>query len=214
MANFVATHGGDVFMRGYIYALGGLFRGAVSIANGKIQLNADGSGSLAAGGYSWDEYGVARLRFPNTVQWIDIENVTNATTRVVDVTKGGFLDNVRHNANFGSVGTISHYLPTPTEDLSLVFRAPMIVTRSTYSAIISSLDNVRFMVLDNSNDDQYLNEYAYASKVSFTPFGYSKGEITLTYRYDPLSLQFVWFIETPPSYTASKDVDIDTINIV
>lgn len=27
MANFVATHGGDVFLRGYIYALGGYFRG-------------------------------------------------------------------------------------------------------------------------------------------------------------------------------------------
>lgn len=213
MAKFVATHGGDVFMRGYVYALGGLFRGAVSIANGKIQLNADGSGSLANGGYSWDKYGVARLRFPNTVQWIDIASVTNATTRVVDITKGGFLDNVYDDADFVSA-TISHYLPTPTEDLSLVFRAPMIVTRSTYPAIISSLDGVSFMVLDNSNDDQYLNNYVYASKVSFTSFGYSKGEITLTYRLDPLSSQFVWFIETPPSYTASKDVDIDTINIV
>lgn len=31
MANFVATHGGDLFLRGYIYALGGLFRGTVDI---------------------------------------------------------------------------------------------------------------------------------------------------------------------------------------
>lgn len=29
MANFVATHGGDVFLKGYIYALGGFFRGRV-----------------------------------------------------------------------------------------------------------------------------------------------------------------------------------------
>ncbi|WP_455673755.1 hypothetical protein [Phocaeicola sp.] len=29
LANFVATHGGDVFLKGYIYALGGLFRGKV-----------------------------------------------------------------------------------------------------------------------------------------------------------------------------------------
>ncbi|MEY8587949.1 hypothetical protein [Phocaeicola sartorii] len=36
MANFVATHGGDVFLRGYIYALGGLFRG-------KIETSIDGN---------------------------------------------------------------------------------------------------------------------------------------------------------------------------
>lgn len=29
MANFVATHGGDVFLKGYVYALGGFFRGRV-----------------------------------------------------------------------------------------------------------------------------------------------------------------------------------------
>ena len=29
MAKFVATHGGDIFLRGYIYALGGIFRGRV-----------------------------------------------------------------------------------------------------------------------------------------------------------------------------------------
>lgn len=34
LANFVATHGGDVFLRGYIYALGGIFRGKVIIGSG------------------------------------------------------------------------------------------------------------------------------------------------------------------------------------
>lgn len=29
MTKFVATHGGDIFIRGYIYALGGVFRGRV-----------------------------------------------------------------------------------------------------------------------------------------------------------------------------------------
>lgn len=53
MANFVATHGGDVFLRGYIYALGGYFRGKVEIANGKILLNEDGSGQLANGNIKW-----------------------------------------------------------------------------------------------------------------------------------------------------------------
>lgn len=57
MANFVATHGGDVFLRGYIYALGGYFRGKVEIANGKILLNEDGSGQLANGNVKWDADG-------------------------------------------------------------------------------------------------------------------------------------------------------------
>lgn len=34
MANFVATHGGDVFLRGYIYALGGKFRGEINAESG------------------------------------------------------------------------------------------------------------------------------------------------------------------------------------
>lgn len=36
MANFVATHGGDLFMRGYIYALGGMFRGTVFAEDGEF----------------------------------------------------------------------------------------------------------------------------------------------------------------------------------
>ena len=68
MAKFVATHGGNVFLRGYIYALGGIFRGTiyaydgefggtVRIADGKILLNKDGSGSLANGNLYWDKEG-------------------------------------------------------------------------------------------------------------------------------------------------------------
>jgi len=57
MANFVATHGGNAFFHGYIYALGGYFRGKVEIANGKILLNEDGSGQLANGNIKWDADG-------------------------------------------------------------------------------------------------------------------------------------------------------------
>ena len=68
LAKFVATHGGDVFLRGYIYALGGVFRGTVyandgeyngmvKIADGKILLNKDGSGLLANGKIRWDKDG-------------------------------------------------------------------------------------------------------------------------------------------------------------
>lgn len=34
MANFVVAHGGDVFLRGYIYALGGKFRGEINAESG------------------------------------------------------------------------------------------------------------------------------------------------------------------------------------
>lgn len=73
LAKFVATHGGDVFLKGYIYALGGVFRGTVyandgeyngmvKIAGGKILLNKDGSGSLANGNLYWDKEGNAYLK--------------------------------------------------------------------------------------------------------------------------------------------------------
>ena len=46
MANFVATHGGNTFLRGYIYALGGKFRGVVEafggFFRGKVETSVDG----------------------------------------------------------------------------------------------------------------------------------------------------------------------------
>lgn len=47
LAKFVATHGGDLFLRGYIYALGGLFRGRVEAGNNerKVIINPQ-NGSL------------------------------------------------------------------------------------------------------------------------------------------------------------------------
>lgn len=90
MANFVATHGGDVFMRGYVYALGGLFRGAVSIANGKIQLNADGSGSLASGAYIWNKDGQVYRNFPDTTNWIMVDVIGASGT--LDFSMGGFIE--------------------------------------------------------------------------------------------------------------------------
>lgn len=46
MANFVVAHGGDAFLRGYIYALGGKFRGVVEALGGffrgKVETSVDG----------------------------------------------------------------------------------------------------------------------------------------------------------------------------
>lgn len=54
MAQFVVTHGGrailnDVILRGYVYALGGVFKGMLDIGNGNFHVNEDGSASLAGG---------------------------------------------------------------------------------------------------------------------------------------------------------------------
>ncbi len=62
LSNSVITHGGrailnDVILRGYVYALGGVFKGKVEIANGKILLDDDGSGKLANGNTKWDADG-------------------------------------------------------------------------------------------------------------------------------------------------------------
>lgn len=76
LAKFVATHGGDIFLRGYIYALGGVFRGTVyaedgefngmvSIAGGKILLSKDGSGKLANGNIEWDSEGNPTIKNAN-----------------------------------------------------------------------------------------------------------------------------------------------------
>lgn len=78
IANAVITHGGrailnDVVLRGYVYALGGVFngtvyaedgeyKGKVSIADGKIILNKDGSGKLANGNIEWDVDGNVTVR--------------------------------------------------------------------------------------------------------------------------------------------------------
>lgn len=58
MAKAVRTHGGrailnDVILRGYVYALGGYFHGAIEQADGFNKMNEDGSVSFAGGKIRW-----------------------------------------------------------------------------------------------------------------------------------------------------------------
>lgn len=58
MANAVITHGGrailnDVILRGYVYALGGYFRGAIEQADGFNKMNEDGSVDFCGGKIRW-----------------------------------------------------------------------------------------------------------------------------------------------------------------
>lgn len=53
---------GNGIFTGTIYANQGEFNGKVSVANGKILLNTNGSGQLANGGISWDSSGVMTFK--------------------------------------------------------------------------------------------------------------------------------------------------------
>lgn len=44
LANFVVTHGGDIIIRGYVYAMGGYFRGVIDLGDGALHLEEDGTG--------------------------------------------------------------------------------------------------------------------------------------------------------------------------
>lgn len=84
IAKFVVTHGGrailnDVVLRGYIYALGGVFKGKIEIAGGKILLNEDGSGKLANGSLYWDKVGNLYRKSHEIVVWRNMhEEITDA----------------------------------------------------------------------------------------------------------------------------------------
>lgn len=128
MASFVATHGGDLFLKGYIFALGGFFRGTVSMANGKIQLNEDGSGSLADKSFVWDKEGRVMRNYPDIINWIPLTNFSNG---IIDHSLGGYFEAVGYSGNYEFI------LPTPPfAPYKIVFRGPRITTRSAYPAYI------------------------------------------------------------------------------
>lgn len=145
LAKFAVTHGGDVFMRGYIHALGGYFRGMVDIADGKIRLNPDGSGHLADGNISWNADGDSEVKgtikadnFYHKVQWVNYtpnnKEITNADIVIVG------------DGNWGSDGTTiaenTIHLPNPVEYegkvitiYSLITSAKTIYIDSEYGSV-------------------------------------------------------------------------------
>lgn len=124
IANAVITHGGrailnDVILRGYIYALGGVFKGSVEIADGKILLNEDGSGRLADGTIFWDTYGRMFQKSRSIILWRDVAK---------EMSEQGVTD--RYNIDFhaGTYLNVSCYysdarvidLPAPSETQNMV----------------------------------------------------------------------------------------------
>lgn len=119
MANFVVTHGGDIFLRGYINALGGIFRGDVFIDGGNTKLNSDGSGQLAKGNISWDSAGRLKRKSPDTDVWINITECIEGTITVdgVEMPRIGYSKgcniNLTLDANYD--GNKLFYLTTSDE---------------------------------------------------------------------------------------------------
>lgn len=108
LAKFVATHGGDIFLRGYIYALGGVFRGTiyakdgefngkVSIGNGNILLNKDGSGQLAGGNIKWDKNNFLQINSIISSPFVSLSGVLNEESKRWIFSIGKFMDSFKNN---------------------------------------------------------------------------------------------------------------------
>lgn len=108
LAKFVATHGGDIFLRGYIYALGGVFRGTiyakdgefngkVSIGNGNILLNKDGSGQLAGGNIKWDKNNFLQINSIISSPFVSLFGVLNEESKRWIFSIGKFMNSFKNN---------------------------------------------------------------------------------------------------------------------
>ena len=80
LSKYVVTHGGDIVLKGSVFADSGYFRGLVEIAEGKIRLSEDGSGLLASGGIRWDEKGILFRKWSDIIEWSgDLFNYQSGT---------------------------------------------------------------------------------------------------------------------------------------
>lgn len=204
MANFVATHGGDVFMRGYIYALGGLFRGAVSIANGKIQLNADGSGSLANGGYSWDSSGVAKKTYPDAIKWVKFLDIVDENNQI-SLDKGGYIGEV-WSGDYQAKKTF--YLPSDVNaGFSICLKAIEGGSKYNYPVIVQSEVPFRYIGITTLSDGGSTIQHITGANMYI--------ETVLPYRPYQIMLRFngdYWDVETDgevgDSENTTRDISI------
>lgn len=123
IAKIVFTHGGrtilnDVVLRGYIYALGGVFSGKVSIADGKILLNEDGTGHLADGSIYWDKYGYLYQKSRPRIVWREIQQEMEAegmdmnekAPYNIDLRKGTYINTLCYHSDVRYIN-----LPSPAD---------------------------------------------------------------------------------------------------
>lgn len=109
LANFVVSHGGDLFMRGTVFADNGYFRGDLNQGNGATILNKDGSGHLSNGAISWNQHGVMYRKAYDVILWQKVKDYEQG--EIIDLNQGTYLDltgsvgmkNVLPNADFDNV---------------------------------------------------------------------------------------------------------------
>lgn len=141
MAKFVATHGGDVFIRGYIYALGGYFRGMVDLGNGVTRLNADGTGWIG--------------KKEGNNPFIDFTGDKLKVNGVLEAGEGSQIGGLRVNANgallgysMTVLGSMSGFNLIPNnEDFIRNFIINNIGRAQIYELIFNTFNTGRFEVL-------------------------------------------------------------------
>lgn len=128
MANAVITHGGrsilnDVVLRGYIYALGGVFKGTVDAADGTTHIDADGTGWMGKilDEYfaKWDSDGNGSLCFGN-IDWNNVRKLLTVNGQL-NAKGGSKLGNLIINENGAQIGGNAVF-----EDISFLFSLPPI----------------------------------------------------------------------------------------
>lgn len=141
MAKFVATHGGDVFIRGYIYALGGYFRGMVDLGNGVTRLNADGTGWIG--------------KKDGKQPFIDFTGDRLKVNGILEAGEGSTIGGLRVNANgallgysMTVLGSMSGFNLIPNnEDFIRNFIINNIGRAQIYELIFNTFTTGRFEVL-------------------------------------------------------------------
>ena len=109
LANFVVSHGGDLFLRGTVFADNGYFRGELNQGNGATILNKDGSGHLSNGAISWNQHGVMYRKAYDVILWQNVKDYEQG--EIIDLNQGTYLDltgslgmtNILPNAKFDNV---------------------------------------------------------------------------------------------------------------
>lgn len=160
MAKAVITHGGrailnDVIVRGYIYALGGFFKGKVEIAEGKILLNEDGSGQLANGNIKWDSNGNVEVcgKYESSISDTKIiidpgDNTLSWPT--IDI----------KDSNGNSILTILGFTGFATPDYD-----PKIIMKDPTNSYKSAEYRLSSLVLNNKIDDNNYQTFIEAGRI-------------------------------------------------
>lgn len=166
LANFVVTHGGDLFLRGTILAENGYFRGRLEQGNNKTVLERDGSGHLANGTIEWTPEGIMYRRSPDVIRWVQLSEFS---ARTVTFDKGTYLD-----ISIPLVMDTNFNLSNPSRNnFSIVISFRDMLSRQMIPAVLSA----SFCVYDkNTHTQKYVGGLTLSDSTCI-----SGAEVKLTY---------------------------------